>query len=75
MIMSLLQALQAIARSPQRCCPQIRPGDCLCRLRIGEGRTEPWSRPFMKVLEEHMEPFTRTLPVRIMNQEDSQSVN
>ena len=35
---------------------------------------EPWGRPSMKVLERPMEPFTRTLVVRLMNQEDSHSV-
>ena len=35
---------------------------------------EPWGRPSLKVLEGPMEPFTRTLAVHFMNQEDSNSV-
>ena len=41
--------------------------------RRGE-RTEPCGRPSLKVLEGPMEPFTRTLAVRFMNQEDGHSV-
>ena len=54
--------------------PQIRPGDSLCRLRRGGRRTEPWGRPLLKVLEGPMEPFTHTLAVRLMDQDDSHSV-
>ena len=35
---------------------------------------EPWGRPSLKVLEGRVEPFSRTLAVRFMNQEDRHSV-
>ena len=35
---------------------------------------EPWVRPSLEVMERPMEPFTRTLAVRFMNQQDSHSV-
>ena len=42
---------------------------------VKEGEwTETWGRPSLKVIERPMEPFTRTLAVRFMNQEDSHTV-
>ena len=38
-------------------------------------KTELWGRPFLKVVEGPVEPFTRTLAVWFMNQEYSHSVN
>ena len=35
---------------------------------------DTWGRPSLKVLVGPMEPFTHTLAVRFMNQEDSHSV-
>ena len=35
--------------------------------------TEPWGRPYLKVLEGPIEPFTHTLSVSFMDQEDSHS--
>ena len=37
-------------------------------------RMEPWGRPSLKVLDGTMEPFTHTLAVWFMNEEDSHSV-
>ena len=35
---------------------------------------EPWSKPSLKVQEEPLDPFTRTLAALFMNHEDSHSV-
>ena len=67
MIMSLLRALRAIISIGTHKGILLKFGweivyvDCE---KEGE-KTEPWGRPSLKALVEAMEPFTRTLAVRL----------